>query len=77
MTHDELLQATRSPTYINSRTLEHPYLVIRAVLELHKPEYWTGDGEYEGETVEGYWCESCPDTEYPCATIQAISAELK
>jgi hypothetical protein len=76
MKHDELLQATRSPTYMNSRTLEHPYSVICAVLNLHRPELWISD-DNEGGTIQAYFCTSCPDTEYPCPTIEAISAELK
>ena len=75
MKHEYLLEATKSPTYRNSRTLEHPYLVIRAILNLHRPELWIGDDE-EGGTIQAYFCTSCPDTEYPCATIQAIEAEL-
>jgi hypothetical protein len=76
MKHDELLQATRSPTYMNSRTLEHPYLVIQAILNLHCPTLCICDN-FENGTEQFYMCTSCPDTEYPCATIEAISAELK
>jgi hypothetical protein len=61
---------------MNSRTLEHPYLVIQAILNLHRPELWISD-DNEGGTIQAYFCTSCPDTEYPCATIKAISAELK
>ena len=72
MKHDQLIQATKSPTYMNSRTLEHPYLVIRAVLELHGPQEITlPDGSW------GSNCVSCDGWQYPCATIKAISAELK
>ena len=69
MTYDELLEAVNSPTYRQSRTLEHPYIALRAVVELHKP-------------IEGYehLCGGClfdyGVTAYPCPTIQAIEKEL-
>jgi hypothetical protein len=70
MTHDELLEATKSPTYMNSRTLEHPYMVIRAVLELHKPfDFKLGNNILTS-------CEGCGEPDYPCQTIQAIEKEL-
>ena len=75
MTHEYLVEATKSPTYWNSRTVEHPYLVIGAILKLHAPSYEIFD-DNEGGTIDGYWCKSCDDSEYPCATIQAIEAEL-
>ena len=68
MTHDELLEAVNSPTYRQSRTLEHPYIALRAVVELHKPRNYKA----------GNWCIGCnADYEYPCPTIQAIEKELK
>jgi hypothetical protein len=76
MKHEYLREATTSPTYMNSRTLDHPYSVIRAVLELHAPSYEIFD-DNEGGTIDGYWCKSCDDAEYPCATIQVIEAQLK
>ena len=36
MTHNDLLEAVNSPTFMNSRTLETPYIALRAVLELCK-----------------------------------------
>ena len=75
MKHQYLLDATRSITYKNSRTLDHPYSVIQAVLNLHSPTLNICD-TLEGESETFYTCTSCPDTEYPCATIQAIEAEL-
>lgn len=69
MTHDELLEAVNSPTYRQSRTLEHPYIALRAVVELHKP-------------IEGHehLCDGCcfdyGVTAYPCPTIQVIEKEL-
>ena len=75
MTYDELLEAVNSPTYRQSRTLEHPYIALRAVVELHKPiqisneqlcnacEEWTNEGQKQ--------------LFYPCPTIQAIEKELE
>ena len=71
MTHDYLLEATKSPTYMKSRTLEHPYLVIRALLELHPPQEITlPDGSW------GFNCVSCDGLTYPCPTIEVIEAQL-
>ena len=75
MTHDELLEAVNSPTYRQSRTLEHPYIALRAVVELHKPIKPVAPVE----THDDYWyglCDDCLKT-YPCPTIQAIEKELK
>ena len=36
MNSDELIEITNSLTYRKSRTLEHPYTALRAVLELCK-----------------------------------------
>ena len=72
MTHDELLEAVNSPTYRQSRTLEHPYIALRAVVELHKSQEITlPNGEW------GRNCQHC-DTGwiYPCPTIKAIEKEL-
>ena len=72
MTYDELLEAVNSPTYRQSRTLEHPYIALRAVLELHEPI----------NSIRGIVCRHCftdalHRTEfYPCPTIQAIEKEL-
>jgi hypothetical protein len=71
MTYDELLEATKSQTYMNSRTLNHPYIVIRSVLELHKPQEITlPDGSW------GTNCMECDEWSYPCPTIRAIEKEL-
>jgi hypothetical protein len=68
MKHEYLIQATKSPTYMNSRTLEHPYLIICAVLELHKPQEITlPDGSY------GVNCEHCDGWVYPCKTMILIA----
>ena len=72
MTYDELLEAVNSPTYRQSRTLEHPYLALRAVVELHRPQEITlPNGEW------GNNCHLCDGWEYPCPTIQAIEKELE
>jgi len=62
MTYDELLEAVNSPTYRQSRTLEHPYIALRAVVELH-------------QQLDDNSCRDCV-TWYPCLTIQAIEKEL-
>ena len=68
MTHDELLEAVNSPTYRQSRTLEHPYIALRAVLELHKPfDITVNDKNFT-------FCDCGQD--YPCPIIQAIEKEL-
>ena len=73
MTYDELLEAVNSPTYRQSRTLEHPYIALRAVLELHEPI----------NSIRGIVCRHCftdalHRTEfYPCPTMQAIEKELE
>ena len=62
MTYDELLEAVNSPTYRQSRTLEHPYIALRAVVELH-------------QQLDDNSCRDCV-TWYPCETIKAIEKEL-
>jgi hypothetical protein len=69
MTYNDLLEAVKSPTFMNSRTLETPYIALRAVLELHKPfNFMLGD-----KTLTS--CQDC-EKEAPCPTIQAIEKEL-
>ena len=71
MTYDELLEAVNSPTYRQSRTLEHPYIALRAVVELHKPR---------NTSMGIVCCELCSERifkAYPCPTIQAIEKELE
>jgi hypothetical protein len=76
MTHEYLVEAINSPTYRNSRNYEHPYLVIGAILELHAPRHEVFDDVFNGGTIEADFCKSCPDTEYPCLTIEVLKAEL-
>jgi hypothetical protein len=72
MTYDELLEAVNSPTYMQSRTLDHPYIALRAVVELHQPQDIT--------LPDGSWGENCcicnKGWTYPCRTIQVIEKEL-
>ena len=71
MTHEYLIEAVNSPTYRNSRNYQHPYLVIRAVLELHAPQEITlPDGSW------GLNCVSCDGLTYPCPTIEVMKVEL-
>jgi len=73
MIYNDLLEAVKSPTFINSRTIQTPYIALLAVLELHKP------GAYE--YFEKEICEHCTlDIDlyvfFPCPTIEAIAKEL-
>ena len=80
MTHDELI------AYIDDSTdgLKHEHLfekllantkALRAVVELHKPEY----GDFVDDDIT---CDHCGQLNsaamvvYPCPTIQAIEKEL-
>jgi hypothetical protein len=78
MTHEELLGTINSPNFMESRTLETPYIALRAVLELHKP--WTMQTDEEGGEAVGCSCNlNIPAflNPYPCPTIQAIEKELQ
>jgi 3-polyprenyl-4-hydroxybenzoate decarboxylase len=69
MTYNDLLEAVKSPTFMNSRTLETPYIALRAVLELHKPN------DFGNCTA----CGLSPTNTlviYPCKTIKSIEKEL-
>jgi len=68
MTHNELIEAVNSPTYMSSRTLEHPYIALRAVLEIHAPFESGVCGCEIDNPVLSYM--------YPCATVRAIEKEL-
>jgi hypothetical protein len=76
MTHEYLVEAINSPTYRNSRNCEHPYLVIGAILELHAPRHEVLD-DLMGGTIQADFCNTCPNTEYPCLTIEVLRAELR
>ena len=75
MNHDELLE--RVSEYISSECdcescnfINGPYKALRAVVELHKPH-----NKYKG-VCSGCYEEESGFSDYPCATIQAIEAEL-
>ena len=73
MTHDELLAKIDT---IEARYTDYPsYLALRAVVELHKPEY----GDFPDEDITCDHCGRLNSAEmvpYPCPTIQAIEKEL-
>ena len=70
MGHDELVAKINAWEYADYQAIgtsaEWPYKIIRAVVELHKPDLarWS-DGS-------GCLC----GNEFPCTTIQAIEKEL-
>jgi len=68
MTHDELLAKLNSAP--NADTC-WKIAIIRAVVELHKPQEITlPNGEW------GTNCILCDGFDYPCPTIEAIEKEL-
>jgi hypothetical protein len=71
MTYEELLANIASRNYRESRTLETPYIALRAVAELHKPIT-----QADGSVI----CDSCSNSEFfpykDCPTIKAIEKEL-
>jgi hypothetical protein len=67
MTHDELLGNINSPQFQNSRTLETPYIALREVVGLHRPQT---------NLLGKVCCYPCK-TNYPCKTIKAIEKELR
>jgi hypothetical protein len=76
MKHEYLVEATKSPTYWNSRTIEHPYLVIGAILKLHAPITVTDLEDGEGNIFTADFCTYCDPVLYPCKTIEVLKAEL-
>ena len=72
MTHDELLETISSPNYMESRTLQTPYIALRAVVAIHQPirESWESDDRCKECEVDGELLI------YPCPTIKAIEKEL-
>jgi hypothetical protein len=68
MTHNDLLEAVQSPTFINSRTKETPYLALRAILEIHTP--------YESGVCGCELDQPRISYTYPCKTVRAIQKEL-
>ena len=84
MTHEELLQKINEMQYDDYKGIgaipDWPYQVIRAVVELHRP-----NNEYIDDAIV---CNECYRDfyfggqyfqygKYPCKTIQAIEKELK
>jgi hypothetical protein len=71
MTYEELLADIASKNYRESRTLETPYIALRAVVELHKPIT-----QADGFVI----CDACSNSEFfaykDCETIKAIEQEL-
>ena len=73
MTHDELSKKLEGLWHDSFKA--PGYMMLRAVVELHKPSFAVVDG------VKGLeWCYQCADqrgyAKYPCTTIQAIEKEL-
>lgn len=64
MTHEELLAICDNYSFKDST---EPVKALRAVLELHKPDFRDNCSE----------CFGSPFITYPCSTIQAIEKELK
>ncbi len=87
MTHDELIakinhrkitnqHLVKDLTIQQAKALIAPLIVLRAVVELHKPESATLQSWFKllnNKAVIG--CKLCNDF-YPCPTIQAIEKEL-
>ena len=79
MTHDELLAKIDT---LEARYTDYPsYLALRAVVELHKPEWVLPKITLRGTKPEPIAiCNYCSDDQwrksYPCPTIQAIEKEL-
>ena len=90
MTHDELLAYINEeievcdPSCNSHKADNQPWLALRAVVELHKPEYWENihDPNWNGNECSVCFTDGnleIPSAriDYPCPTIQAIEKELK
>ena len=80
MTHDELLAELTDTEPVYARATL--YSALRAVVELHKPEWVLPQIILRGTKPEPIAiCTHCSDEQwrksYPCDTIQAIEKELK
>ena len=86
MSHDELLKKIDEEgeflvQHFDSKPRVHS--ALRAVVELHKPEYWEN---IHDSSWNGLDCSVCVSVgtledpsykiEYPCPTVQAIEKEL-
>ena len=86
MTHDELLEliAANEEFYDDGTNRTPSWSALRAVVELHKPEYWENihDPSWNGNECSVCFTDGNLDTpsariDYPCQTIQAIEKELQ
>jgi len=80
MTHDELLAELTNADPVYARATL--YSTLRAVVELHKPEWVLLKIILPGTKPDPVAiCSHCSDDQwrksYPCPTIQAIEKELK
>lgn len=66
MTHDELLAEINRLDKV--LTDSYGMSALRAVVELHNPEFWP--------SLNVTYCEGCKDQFYPCPTIEAVEKEL-
>ena len=84
MTHDELLAEINKELEITHWEAWHEGArALRAVVELHKPEYWENihDPSWNGNECSVCFTDGNLETpsariDYPCPTIQAIEKEL-
>ena len=83
MTRDELLAKLDELDHSCS-VVGVTVAALRAVVELHKPEYWENihDSSWNGNDCSVCFTDGNLDTPssmvtYPCETIQAIEKELK
>lgn len=75
MTHDELSKKLEGLWHDSYKA--PGYMMLRAVVELHKPKGNFADTYVNGEPNSPY-CPECIDPDvYPCPTIQAIEKELE
>ena len=83
MTHDELLAEIDERTSYLGNT-DGIYFALRAVVELHKPEYWENihDPNWNGNECSVCFTDGnleIPSAriDYPCPTIQKIIENLE
>lgn len=67
MSHAELLAKINPSNTTDQKTYLAPYKALRAVVELHPPDF--------GAPKENVVCDYCKVI-YPCSTIQVIEKEL-
>ena len=84
MTHDELLKLILDSEIRSNEVGQGGWQALRAVVELHKPEYWENihDPNWNGNECSVCFTDGnleIPSAriDYPCPTIQAIEKELK